>query len=777
MSAHLSTWISEHLTRDFASPVILRRAKRSHAMGQVLSVERLDDGEMVAQVEGTGLSPWVVRVRIEAGQLVHHCGCAYTRGPCKHVVSALLAYRDKVEDGEIVERDGGGDAGATARLDASSPPRAVVRWASERGVLPWLDAPVAAIPPLLKERAAPPREYHDRHGSRLFDLLDRRRPGILGSDALVGDILRFLEQRAEADARWRAGRDPAAWRAGDDDRVAPVVARLHGLRAALLETDAEPREPQARGGVDVAIERWPTALRLTLRPAPWADTLPAYQREGLTVAHAVVVPLVVGDVRLEGSGASGPAAGTLLLEAIEHALAILTQPEHEAIAARVRRELATPMWRRALEALHGAADAARGEVFASDDRGALGWRVTASGDGHGVEGLEPVLVRPAKRGDGVVLRSLSAQTLAADHRRWPHPGDRAALGLMAGGPWYEGHEPLRAALRRLVGHPRVFLRADKARVEVRAAELAQAVRAEADGEGALELGFELDGRWLDAAAVRAMVAAQDVALWVDREREALQVIDVAPELHGVLAAIDEFGAILPVEAVPGYLEYATSVSGRSPLRLPSSLAGAAVKAERDVTLRLEATAGGRLTATLVTRPMAGGASERPGQGPRVLYGRIDGEVVHCERELDAEVAAAEAVAARLRLAERPPFEPFGWIITELDEALALLADARVAGIPTEWAGEARWRVAGSVGASDLRIELTGGGRDWFSLRGAATLGEVEVPLEAMLRAIRERRRFVRVDEGLWVELDARLRRRLAPVAVSREEGRVAAVAA
>ncbi|TNF26326.1 MAG: DEAD/DEAH box helicase, partial [Deltaproteobacteria bacterium] len=461
------------------------------------------------------------------------------------------------------------------------------------------------------------------------------------------------------------------------------------------------------------------------------------------------------------------------VEAIELALDVLTRPAFAEQAATLARELGTPTWRRALEQMRGhLVRAAPAPLLHGNDEGELGWRIRLGR--HDLE-VAPVFVRPKKTGGGLVVRKLAVATLTREPRRWRHPADEHVLAELTAGD----HGAPYRAIQHLAEHPRVLLDPNTdAPVHVRRTTLVQAVRE--DGDGA-RLGLELDGELLPLDTARDLVrrAQAGVAVDADPERRIVRVIAVPPEAGGLLETWATLGDHLPAEALPELVGYLTEASAHVPVHVPEALTGDEVESVSSPILQLEAPADGAVTARLVVRPLPERASENPGMGPEKLLARRGDDVIHCVRDFAAELSAAGAMAATLGLPVHEEGLRHQWGFDDVDAVLDVVSNARRAHLPVEWGGVERYRVGRAVRGSDLVVRAEGGsGRDWFSLEGEA-VGEdgAKVPLREILRALRERRRYVRLDDGSFAALDAKLRGRLEALAATTTRDRMTALAA
>jgi len=772
-------WLMQHEVASIAAPAVMRRGQAYAEDGRCSDLTVGSDGVLNATVTGSSGGAYKVIAIAGGPRLVANCGCPAARGRiCKHIVCALLTLRAQLvlDKAKKTKRA----RGAAARVASDDGPKLgrfmsrqqLYDWGERHDVTHWLSVSVALVPHFLDE----PREA-------VVDFLRRRMLPVaefFGSDSrwshvparFVDDLVDFLTGRAERAATWRREDDARDWSPPAEPSLAHYAEELRNLRA-VLRADGRAREPEARGPAQVTVEPWPPALVIRVEPPQALAGLGITTLPPVWMGSSVKVLLTPGDGPVELDPGQTEVPHAHQVEALELALDVLTEPRWADQAAALAQELATPPWRRALEQMRGhLVRAAPAPLVHGKESGELGWRIRLTR--HDLE-VAPVFIRPKKSGAGLVVRKLAIATLTREPRRWRHPADEHVIQQLVAGD----HEAAYRAIQYLPQHPRVMLDPDTAGpVHVRRAALVQAVREDAGGA---RLGLELDGELLslDDAAALIRRAHAGIAVDADPERRLVRVISVPPEAGALVDTWRALGDRLPAEALPELVGYLTEASAHVPVHVPEALTGDEVEAAAAPILQLEAPADGAVTGRLVVRPLAERASENPGMGPEKLLARRGDEVVHCVRDFAAELHAAGAAAAALGLPVHEEGLRHQWGFDAVDDVLDTLSNARAARIPVEWGGNERYHVGRSVRGSDLVVRAEGGsGRDWFSLEGEAT-GEdgAKVPLREILRALRERRRYVRLDDGSFAALDARLRRQLEALAATTAKDRLSALAA
>jgi superfamily II DNA or RNA helicase len=314
------------------------------------------------------------------------------------------------------------------------------------------------------------------------------------------------------------------------------------------------------------------------------------------------------------------------------------------------------------------------------------------------------------------------------------------------------------AFERLIGHPRVFNGARGARVDV----VRGTCRVEAEEDaGYIRVVVEPAGAKLGVN----VVPEGEERLLVYRVTEAMQrVIEVLP--HGVRVPLAQKGELLKVL---GVLSQSVEVQ--------SSELGAerVVEANAAPCLRFAVHAGAWMVQAGV-RPFGGqGRFFVAGVGrSSVTFVGTEGRL-RCERDFERERASVDALVAACPTLNasveeqegRAPHEADNWVLGE-EAVLVLLSELRASGIPheLEWPATSSLRLRG-----DGRSSLTGRLRvdkGWYLATGGLRLDDVnEVTLAELVHApALAGGRFVRLENGDYVELEERIRRVIAALSAS-----------
>lgn len=124
--------------RALATVESFTRGQESFRRGAVSSLERRGE-RIIAEVEGSELSPYAVTIELyDGGLAATRCSCSYDwGGACKHIVAALLKYREA--PGAVAQRPSLADM--VADVDRQALIALLVKRAGQDpGLEPWLEA-------------------------------------------------------------------------------------------------------------------------------------------------------------------------------------------------------------------------------------------------------------------------------------------------------------------------------------------------------------------------------------------------------------------------------------------------------------------------------------------------------------------------------------------------------------------------------------------------------------------------------------------------------------
>lgn len=411
-----------------------------------------------------------------------------------------------------------------------------------------------------------------------------------------------------------------------------------------------------------------------------------------------------------------------------------------------------PEWQKTLQALSAVSDSV-------EDRAEVSRRVAWFVDMADGSLSRPALSEHRVDGGGWSAgRRLSLSELYPYREELPLEDQRV---LEATRELSEGRrEFLPEAHERLIGHPRVYNGArGGAAVEV----VSGSCRVSADEDsGYITVAVEPRGAQLGVN----VVPEGEARLVVYRVSEAMQrVIEVLP--HGVRVPLAQKGEVL---RVLGKLSQSVDVA--------SSELGAEQLVEADATpcLRFAPHAGAWMVQAGVRPFGAQGRFFVAGAGRASLSIVSAGGRLRCERDfaaerasVDALVAACSSLSAAPEESEgRPHHEVDNWVLGELD-VLRLLSELRRSGIrhELEWPESQRVRLRGDGRAAAFhgRLRVNKG---WYLATGGVQLDDInEVALTELVHApALAGGRFVRLENGDYVELEERIRRVLSALSAA-----------
>jgi len=528
-----------------------------------------------------------------------------------------------------------------------------------------------------------------------------------------------------------------------DARLAPVAARL----------DLEIKTFSKQVGPPIATPDFKVALKgpdvvLSLSPEGPMGCNPYNEHFGLNLEASAGASMVY-------CGCSAPpAACRARLHALQWVRARLGEAQWapgETIAERV----GMPPWQRTIAML--------GANVRKEPDGELGWGIDLRRDLE----IKALLCRPAKNGT-VKTVYLNKQDVAGQLTR-PDllAADKLLLQLLPSltGPTVDVAMFFLAG-QALVGHPRVFDAQTRAPYVVRFEPIIVALqRREAEVGVRFQLG-------------KVSYTAKEFNSLVDggRNHRVIRVGDGELLLSEASAATCELAAVLSLrgdtfalDAVPGLLRHAASI--KLGVDVDPALGVLRRKGEVRPVVRIEAGMSPLLRVQIRSRPHPTVGLSRPGEADSGLVGREDTTYVLVDRDPDGELVAAEMLVTRLGLPADPEW---AWAVDDPERAIDLVAALRDSpDAIVEWGG--RRPEVRSASGKNVSVEI-GRGTDWFGLGGTLNVDGAQVPLTALLEAMRSGRSWVRAEGEVWVRVEEQLRERLRALADAADaKGRIAPI--
>jgi superfamily II DNA or RNA helicase len=362
-----------------------------------------------------------------------------------------------------------------------------------------------------------------------------------------------------------------------------------------------------------------------------------------------------------------------------------------------------------------------------------------------------------KRGRQIPLRSAMASN------EWEHDALEILQRMGDGRVGYRAQlDDLCRALRLLQGHTRLLVQDGGRRLPLVVQRGTLVLAARPGVTSGYELDLEIEGASVPAEAGREVIATagERYGLWIDAPAGRAVVVDVDRRLPEAWRVLQRHKRELPAEAEAVLAAQLPKLAASLPLRTRGALLGDEVAAEPVFILRLtpEGDIGCNVEALVRVLPEADALPV--GEGAVQVSALRAERRVWAPRDLATERAAAAAVLGRLDLAweHEARWQLMGERALEL---LALLPE-----LPPDWRVE--WpesapRTVSATSGKGLRLTVHDR-RDWFGLDGGIAVDGELLELQAMLTAVRERRRFVQLGANRWVRLADDLRARLEGVA-------------
>jgi len=541
----------------------------------------------------------------------------------------------------------------------------------------------------------------------------------------------------------------AAWRAA---APGPVTAGLLGLQEGLAKTET-PIDDALRAATVLSWDALSDEIAATV-PGPsglFACLSGPCQRA--TVAVGGEQPTAHCD--------QGAKPCRMKLAAVERVLDALTGRLPGEGAESLRVHFQGPSWERMLKRLRASA------TTMPVEQGHLGWLLKSRDE------LAIAWFTPKKSGVGMKVNAISRAEV--DRLDLEHPADAIALTLVKAAFQQRSGDHsdyLAQALAALVGSDRVYTRfeRDLVRLRIEVVEPRVEVVQGADGPrvvvrlGDLALDPQIQprpGNW--TVAVDEAAGRVQIGFW-------------SRGAHRAWLALRSSGdAVLPTESASALAETLLAIAPHVAVKKDASWLGEAHPPASDIVFRLglEGPRGAKvLTVEACAEPVPELGPLPPGAGEEVIALRRDGRVGHVQRAFDRECQSVAAIARDVGLAVNDD-GPFTWRIEGLEAAVQIWsaltasasgsAEARPVPAPlrVEWRTKEP-KVQRNRRIDKLRLKL-GLKKDWLDVRGGFQLDGGELPLAELLQALRDKKRFVQLDDERVLELGAALTKELAPL--------------
>lgn len=397
----------------------------------------------------------------------------------------------------------------------------------------------------------------------------------------------------------------------------------------------------------------------------------------------------------------------------------------------------------------------------------------------------------------------SLKSIADGHRAAEAIDQEVARTLVEGRErTYLPPDILLDALEQLVDHPLVFddddrpVRVQKAPIELAVVEIPAEGTGDEDATSDhddtapasspdLTLQVRVDGHREDPKELymEAMDSSGIVRLWPssgplstssgeesdgpvgDAHRgDTLTLCRPSARACALLHALSHLNARFPASQADALLSRIPRLANDFSLTLPPSLRGRFVAPDTDLVARLHPLRPEGLAVTFGVRPLLQSGLLEPGFGTAEVLATENGERIRTERNLKEEKSHYARTLSLL------PLEPFtqrtdhGYASTNLDASLDLLAALkRAEGVRIEWPDGVSLDVTRPATSQDLRVQVTRQ-RNWFGVDGDLELDSHQVGLALLFDALRERRRYIPLENGHYLALSESLQAKAAPLA-------------
>jgi hypothetical protein len=310
-----------------------------------------------------------------------------------------------------------------------------------------------------------------------------------------------------------------------------------------------------------------------------------------------------------------------------------------------------------------------------------------------------------------------------------------------------------SAWQALIGHPRVFWEESEAPIEV--------------ARGSLQL---IAGESGDQFSLTVQPNDIDEYNNVRREGERLVVYPTDKAALRVLEVVGR-GLTVPIAERARLLAAAAGVTHLIPLHSSAPANVDARPGDTTPYLRLSPRGPG-LAVAMRVRPLGErGPALVPGAGSKVLLAQLDGVPLQASRDLQLETQTASQVIAVCTALEARETGSYEWLLESPDVCLELLAAVSAVGdgVRVEWPHGKPLTLRGRLGQRSIRGSLSRVGAEFF-LEASAVLDDgLDLSLAELLRVYVGQSRFVRLEQGDFVELSAELREQLAAIAAARRD--------
>jgi len=451
-------------------------------------------------------------------------------------------------------------------------------------------------------------------------------------------------------------------------------------------------------------------------------------------------------------------------------------PTYEYVVAKREGRKTVPEWEKTLAELNFILNKKLVEGDAEVGSSKLTWRIVANE--QGIRSIAPFEKRIAVNGRETGGKKLELEALQQRFDEWQDVRDRKVVKSMktAKEPYsysdYQLTLDLQLTLEGLVGHPYLYFEDDLI-TPVRI--LHKKAGFSIDGDSSKGYYLRVYFEALSPMQQNCIHQFNDGNFYhLDFEKNKITLFDIS---HNFLELFDEMRSKkvdVPHEVTYHFLNSLEKISRFVPVRLPQEMLGDKVVADTTLNLVLDISEHKVLDLKIKIKPFSSIKGEVvhsffPGDGVKRIFGRVAGERVYTERDLEGEFLIAEELIKETGLYE---FEvsPFHYSVDEIDPALEILEKLykrkEEKTIDVEWADSSRQlAIKGSVTSSLLKVQVEKEA-DWFGISGGITIEGEEMPLSTLMSNIRKGRKYVPLSKGGYLKIEKHLRDRLEVLALT-----------
>ncbi|MEO1482279.1 MAG: DEAD/DEAH box helicase [Myxococcota bacterium] len=354
---------------------------------------------------------------------------------------------------------------------------------------------------------------------------------------------------------------------------------------------------------------------------------------------------------------------------------------------------------------------------------------------------------------------------------------------------YPGSE-LWSCLERLVGHGRLVDKA-KPRERTRLRRYRPTIRVEATDE-ALVVHIEFEGKPLDLETLRRLTGSESSTLAIHdgyfprsgdvperslfdmREdfNDLFLLVDWRSPETNMLHLLGASGQRYPKAAFPRLQRVLERVAEMLPVEWTRTGRSGRVKSlSRAIVTASPSVSRGGITLTVLIEPHPGSGRFRPAEGASTVPSVTQDQLLLVERDFHRENARILELQEVLGPASYETLGIFNeFELESTEQLLPLITFAEQSGdFELRWDALKAPRVAG---INRLSLELNAK-ENWFDIDGTVTVDQTQLTLRALLHAVRENKRFVRLDRERFAEVNETLAQDLHHInAVLSEEDRL-----